>query len=158
MPILPHFGRQKKFFNRHHFLFWQPPIGKNFARSAAGNLSYIASSASGKHIGYAKVFRDKGERATTRYRPQEVPHFASGRSANGTLSIQKIAPATARFFRHCTALRRATWPADAGLPVVRFFIHLGSLIAIVYGKQRKSSENIRDNSLLIDWYSELYKI
>ena len=30
MPILPHFGRQKKFFNSRHFLFWQPPIGKIF--------------------------------------------------------------------------------------------------------------------------------
>ena len=62
MPILPRFGRQKKFFNRHHFLFWKPPVGKNFAYSVAGNLSYIASSASSNRIGYAKVFRDKGER------------------------------------------------------------------------------------------------
>ena len=89
MPILPHFGRQKKFFNRHHFLFWQPPIGKNFARSAVWNLSHIASSASGKRIGYAKVFRDEGRGATTRYRPQEVPRFASSRSADRTSRCRK---------------------------------------------------------------------
>ena len=36
------------------------------------------------------------------------------------------------------------------LPVVQPDNGRGSLIAIVYGKQRKSSENIRDNNLLID--------
>ena len=96
------------FFNNRHFLFWQPPIGENFARSAAGNLSYIASSASGNRIGYAKGFRDKGRGATTGDRPQDVPRFASGRSADRTATMQKTAPATARYFRLCTALRRAT--------------------------------------------------
>ena len=38
----------------------------------------------------------------------------------------------------------------AGLPVVRIFINRGSLIAIVYVKHSKQSENIRDKNRLID--------
>ena len=80
---------RKKFSTDIIFCFGSPLSGKNFACSAAGNLSYIASSASGNCIGYAKVFRDEGERATTGYRPQKVPRFASRRSADRTSRCRK---------------------------------------------------------------------
>ena len=84
------------------------PIGKNFACSAAGNLSYIASSASGNRIGYAKVFRDKGERGDNWLSPAGSSALRVGTECRPHLPMQKIAPATARYFRLCTVPRPAT--------------------------------------------------
>ena len=93
MPILPHFGRQKKFFNNRHFLFWQPPIGKFFTRSAADSppgeqllhsLIWVANTLATPKF---SEMRERG--ATTRYRPQEVSRFASGRSADRTSRCRK---------------------------------------------------------------------
>ena len=88
------------------------PLGCPLANTRCGveKIVVVASMdvlAGGNRIGCAKVFRDEGRGATTCYRPQVAPRFASGRSADRTSTMQNIAPATARYFRLCTALRRA---------------------------------------------------
>ena len=82
MPILPHFGRQKKFFNSSHFLFLQPPIGKFLRVQWRGicPISHHLRVAIALATPKFSEIRERG--ATTCYRPQEVPRFASGRSAD----------------------------------------------------------------------------
>ena len=70
------------------------PLGCPLANTRCGveKIVVVASMdvlAGGNRIGYTKVFRDEGRGATTRYRPQEVPRFASGRSADRTSRCRK---------------------------------------------------------------------
>ena len=89
------------------------PFGYPLANTRCGveKIVVVASMdvlAGGNRIGYAKVFRDKGERGDNWLSPAGNSALHIGSECRPHLPMQNIAPATARYFRHCTALRRAT--------------------------------------------------
>ena len=87
------FRQAEKIFQQSSFFVLAAPYREQFCTfnggESVGRATVTLAYLGGNRIGYAKVFRDEGERATTRYRPQEVPRFASGQSADRTYRCRK---------------------------------------------------------------------